>query len=154
MLSVREVTGLPIKFITTGERLEALEVFHPDRFASRILGMGDVVSLVEKAKETIGETEVRDVARRMQRGEFDLEDFLAQMQQVQQMGPLSGLLDMLPGGGADEAAAADPRNRRAVLETQRGDHPLDDPRGAPEAEIIDDRGVVASPRDAGCSPPT
>ena len=99
VLSVREVTGLPIKFITTGERLEALEVFHPDRFASRILGMGDVVSLVEKAKETIGETEVRDVARRMQRGEFDLEDFLAQMQQVQQMGPLSGLLDMLPGAG-------------------------------------------------------
>ena len=99
VLSVREVTGLPIKFITTGERLDALEVFHPDRFASRILGMGDVVSLVEKAKETIGETEVRDVARRMQRGEFDLEDFLVQMQQVQEMGPLSGLLDMLPGAG-------------------------------------------------------
>jgi signal recognition particle subunit SRP54 len=99
VLSVREVTGLPIKFITTGERLDALEVFHPDRFASRILGMGDVVSLVEKAKETIGETEVRDVARRMQRGEFDLEDFLLQMQQVQEMGPLSGLLDMLPGAG-------------------------------------------------------
>ena len=99
VLSVREVTGLPIKFITTGERLEALEVFHPDRFASRILGMGDVLTLVEKAKETIGERDVKDVARRMQRGQFDLEDFLAQMQQVQQMGPLSGLLDMLPGAG-------------------------------------------------------
>ena len=99
MLSVREVTGLPIKFITTGERLEALEVFHPDRFASRILGMGDVVSLVEKAKETIGERDAKQVAKRMQRGEFDLEDFLAQMQQVKEMGPLSGLLDMLPGAG-------------------------------------------------------
>ena len=99
VLSVREVTGLPIKFITTGERLEALEVFHPDRFASRILGMGDVVSLVEKAKETIGERDAKQVAKRMQRGEFDLEDFLTQMQQVKEMGPLSGLLDMLPGAG-------------------------------------------------------
>ena len=99
VLSVREVTGLPIKFITTGERLEALEVFHPDRFASRILGMGDVVSLVEKAKETIGERDAKQVAKRMQRGEFDLEDFLTQMQQVKEMGPLSGLFDMLPGAG-------------------------------------------------------
>ena len=99
VLSVRQVTGLPIKFITTGERLEALEAFHPDRFASRILGMGDVVSLVEKAKETIGERDMKDVARRMQRGQFDLEDFLTQMQQMQQMGPISGLLDMLPGAG-------------------------------------------------------
>ena len=99
MLSVRQVTGLPIKFITTGERLEALEAFHPDRFASRILGMGDVVSLVEKAKETIGERDVKDVARRIQRGQFDLEDFLTQLQQMQQMGPISGLLEMLPGAG-------------------------------------------------------
>ena len=99
VLSVREVTGLPIKFITTGERLEALEAFHPDRFASRVLGMGDVVSLVEKAKETIGDRDIKEVAKRMQRGEFDLEDFLSQMQQVQKMGPLSGLLDMLPGAG-------------------------------------------------------
>ena len=99
VLSVREVTGLPIKFLTTGERLEALEVFHPDRFASRILGMGDVVSLVEKAKATIGERDMKEVARRMQRGQFDLEDFLAQMRQVREMGPLSGLLDMLPGAG-------------------------------------------------------
>ncbi|MDA1062229.1 MAG: signal recognition particle protein [Chloroflexi bacterium] len=100
MLSVREVTGLPIKFITTGERLEALEVFHPDRFASRILGMGDVVSLVEKAKATLGEVDAKAAAKRMQRGEFDLEDFLTQLQQVKNMGPLSGLLDMLPGAGA------------------------------------------------------
>ena len=99
MLSVREVTGLPIKLITTGERLEALEEFHPDRMASRILGMGDVVSLVEKAKEAVGEQDMKDVARRMKSGQFNLEDFLAQMQQMKDMGPLSGLLDMLPGGG-------------------------------------------------------
>ncbi len=99
VLSVREVTGLPIKFITTGERLEALEDFHPDRFASRVLGMGDVVSLVEKARETMGDRDVKDVAKRMRSGQFDLEDFLQQMQQMKQMGPLSGLLDMLPGGG-------------------------------------------------------
>jgi signal recognition particle subunit SRP54 len=99
MLSVREVTGLPVKFITTGERLEALEEFHPDRFASRILGMGDVVSLVEKARETMAERDMQDVAKRMRSGQFDLEDFLAQLQQVKQMGPIGGLLEMLPGGG-------------------------------------------------------
>jgi signal recognition particle subunit SRP54 len=99
VLSVREVTGLPVKFITTGERLEALEEFHPDRFASRVLGMGDVVSLVEKAKATMGERDVKDVAKRMRTGQFDLDDFLQQMQQMKQMGPLSGILEMLPGAG-------------------------------------------------------
>ncbi len=103
VLSVREVTGLPVKFITTGERLEALEEFHPDRFASRVLGMGDVVSLVEKAKQAVGERDMKDVAKRMQKGQFDLEDFLSQMQQMKQMGPLSGLLDMLPGAGQIKA---------------------------------------------------
>jgi signal recognition particle subunit SRP54 len=109
MLSVREVTGLPIKLITTGERLEALEEFHPDRMASRILGMGDVVSLVEKAKEAVGERDMKDVARRMKSGQFNLEDFLQQMQQMRNMGPLSGLLDMLPGGGqmAKQVAGVD-----------------------------------------------
>ncbi len=97
VLSVRQVTGLPVKFITTGERLEALEAFHPDRFASRVLGMGDVVTLVEKAQETIGERDAREVARRMRSGAFDLEDFLSQMQQVQQMGSLSTLMEMIPG---------------------------------------------------------
>jgi signal recognition particle subunit SRP54 len=99
VLSVRSVTGLPVKFITTGERLEALEPFYPDRFASRVLGMGDVVTLVEKAKAAIGERDAKEVARRMQRGEFDLQDFLTQMNQVKSMGSLSGLLDMIPGLG-------------------------------------------------------
>ena len=97
VLSVREVTGLPIKLITTGERLEALEDFHPDRFASRVLGMGDVVTLVEKARSSMDERTVEDMTRRMRSGQFDLEDFLGQMDQVKKMGPLGGLLDMLPG---------------------------------------------------------
>ena len=109
VLSVREVTGLPVKFITTGERLDALEDFHPDRFASRVLGMGDVLTLVEKAKEALGERDVRDVARRIERGQFDLEDFLQQMQQVQEMGSLQGLMDMVPGmaGIKDRMQVAD-----------------------------------------------
>ena len=97
VLSVREVTGLPIKLITTGERLEALEEFHPDRFASRVLGMGDVVSLVEKARATMDGRSVESMTKRMQKGQFDLEDFLSQMEQVKKMGPIGGLLDMLPG---------------------------------------------------------
>jgi signal recognition particle subunit SRP54 len=109
VLSVREVTGLPVKFITTGERLEALEDFHPDRFASRVLGMGDIVSLVERAQQTMGERNVEDVARRMKTGQFDLEDFLQQLDQLRQMGPLSGMLDMIPGMAQlkDKAQIAD-----------------------------------------------
>ena len=103
VLSVREVTGLPIKLITTGERLEALEDFHPDRFASRVLGMGDVVTLVEKARASMGTRDVETVAKRMRSGQFDLEDFLAQMEQLKSMGPLGGLLDMLPGAGGIKA---------------------------------------------------
>ena len=103
VLSVRSVTGLPVKFITTGERLEALEPFHPDRFASRVLGMGDVVTLVEKAKAAIGERDAKEMARRMSRGEFDLEDFLQQMQQVKKMGSLAGLMEMMPGLGGLKA---------------------------------------------------
>ena len=98
MLSVRHVTGLPIKLISTGENLSALESFHPDRMASRILGMGDVVTLVEKAREANSEQDLQEIARRMRTGQFNLEDFLGQMQQMRQMGPLSGLIDMLPGG--------------------------------------------------------
>lgn len=109
VLSVREVTGLPVKFITTGERVEALETFYPDRFASRVLGMGDVVSLVEKAKEAIGERDAKEVAKRMQRGQFDLEDFLTQMEQLKGMGSVSGLMEMMPGfsGMKQQVGAAD-----------------------------------------------
>jgi signal recognition particle subunit SRP54 len=97
VLSVREVTGLPVKFITTGERLDALEDFHPDRFAGRVLGMGDVVTLVERAREQMGEQQVEQVAQRMRSGQFDLEDFLQQLSQVKQMGNMAAMLDMIPG---------------------------------------------------------
>ena len=103
VLSVREVTGLPVKFITTGERLDALEQFHPDRFASRVLGMGDVATLVEKARDNVEERDAKEMERRLRTGAFDLEDFLAQMKQVQEMGSLSNLVDMIPGMGGMKA---------------------------------------------------
>jgi signal recognition particle subunit SRP54 len=99
-LSIRAVTGLPIKFIGTGEKTDALEPFHPDRFASRILGMGDVLSLVEKAREMVSEDEARAMQRKLRTGSLDLEDFLHQFQRVRDMGPLSQVLEMIPGLGA------------------------------------------------------
>ncbi|MBN2471038.1 MAG: signal recognition particle protein [Anaerolineae bacterium] len=96
-ISMREVTGVPIKFLATGEKLDALEVFHPDRLASRILGMGDVLSLIEKAEESFDQREAEKLQRKMLRNEFTLEDFLDQMQQVKRLGPLGQILDMLPG---------------------------------------------------------
>jgi len=96
-LSMRAVTGCPIKLIGVGEKLDALEGFHPDRVASRILGMGDVVSLVEKAAETIEAEEAEKLAKKLQKGTFDLDDFAKQLQQMQKMGGLSSLMGMLPG---------------------------------------------------------
>jgi signal recognition particle subunit SRP54 len=98
-LSVREVTGVPIMFASVGEAMEDFEAFHPDRMASRILGMGDVMSLIEKAEATYTEREARDAEQTLLSGEFDLEDFLKQMQMLKRMGPLQGLLGMLPGMG-------------------------------------------------------
>ncbi len=96
-ISMREVTGVPIKFLATGEKLDALEVFHPDRLASRILGMGDVLSLIERAEGSFDQREAEKLQRKMLRNEFTLEDFLDQMQQVKRLGPLGQILDMLPG---------------------------------------------------------
>ncbi|WP_340116075.1 signal recognition particle protein [Pelagibius sp. 7325] len=96
-LSMRAVTGCPIKLIGVGEKLDALEGFHPDRVASRILGMGDVVSLVEKAAESIEAEEAEKLAKKLQKGTFDLDDFAKQLQQMQKMGGLSSLMGMLPG---------------------------------------------------------
>ena len=98
-LSARAVTGCPIKFMGVGEGIEALEEFHPGRIASRILGMGDVVSLVEKAQETFDEDEAAELAAKVQKGAFDLEDFATQIAQIKKMGGLDGLLSMLPGVG-------------------------------------------------------
>ena len=96
-LSMKAITGVPIKFMATGEKVEDFDIFYPDRMASRILGMGDVVSLVEKAQETVDEAEAIKMAEKLQRAEFTLEDFLAQMQQVKKMGPLGNLMEMMPG---------------------------------------------------------
>jgi signal recognition particle subunit SRP54 len=98
-ISIRSVTGVPIKFLGTGEKPRDLEVFHPDRLASRILGMGDVLSLIEKAEEVLDEDVAERGAKRMMEGSFNLEDFLEQLQQIKRLGPLSKVMDMLPGMG-------------------------------------------------------
>jgi signal recognition particle subunit SRP54 len=98
-LSMRAITGKPIVLIGTGEKVEALEPFHPERIAGRILGMGDVVSLVEKAAETADQDEAEKLARKMQKGEFDLDDLAGQLRQIRRMGGMSGMLGMLPGIG-------------------------------------------------------
>lgn len=96
-LSIKYTVGKPIKFVSTGEKLEALDVFHPDRMARRILGMGDVLSLVEKAEMEMDEAEARRLEKRMQQNKFDFNDFLGQMQQIKRMGDLKSLLSMVPG---------------------------------------------------------
>ena len=98
-LSVRAVTGVPVKLIGTGERLDALEVFHPDRLAQRILGMGDILTLVERAQEHLDEKTAQEQARKLMDAHFTLDDFYAQLQQVKKMGPLGDLLKMVPGMG-------------------------------------------------------
>ena len=99
-LSVKAVTGKPILFASTGEKIEDFDKFHPDRMAQRILGMGDVLSLIEKAEQQVDEKEAEELQEKMRRDQFTLEDFLKQMKQVRKMGPLSGILGMLPGMGA------------------------------------------------------
>ena len=96
-LSVRSVTGKPIKYIGMGEKMEDLEPFYPDRMASRILGMGDVLSLIEKAQEAYDEKQAMEMAQKMRNNDFTLEDFLDQMQQIKKMGPLKDLIGMIPG---------------------------------------------------------
>lgn len=106
-LSMRAVTGKPIKLIGTGEKLDALEDFHPARVSSRILGMGDVVSLVEKAAETIEADEAEKLAKKVAKGEFDLDDLRSQLQQMKKMGGMKGLMSMLPGMGKIQKQVAE-----------------------------------------------
>ena len=96
-LSIKAVTGVPIKFIGTGEKTADFETFYPDRLASRILGMGDVVSLVEKAQETFDQKEAEQMAEKLRKADFDLEDFLSQMRQVKKMGSMQSIMGMMPG---------------------------------------------------------
>ena len=107
-LSISAVTGLPVKFLGTGEKTDALEVFHPDRLAGRILGMGDVMTLVERAQESYDQAEATKMEEKLRKGSFTLDDFLDQLQQLQKMGPISQIMGMLPGMGgvAKEAQAA------------------------------------------------
>jgi signal recognition particle subunit SRP54 len=96
-ISMRSVTGVPIKFLGTGEKLNAIEIFHPDRMASRILGMGDVLTLIEQAQSEMDMDEAERAGQRLVSGEFDLDDFLRQLQQMKRMGPIGKLLEMVPG---------------------------------------------------------
>jgi signal recognition particle subunit SRP54 len=117
-LSISAVTGLPVKFLGTGEKTDALEVFHPDRLAGRILGMGDVLTLVERAQETYDQQESAKMEEKLRKGSFTLEDFLDQLQQIQKMGPLGQIMGMLPGMGgmAKEAQAAVDRGDLSRIE--------------------------------------
>ena len=105
-LSMRSVTGCPIKLVGTGEKLDAIEDFHPDRIASRILGMGDVVSLVERAAETIEQDEAEKLAAKLEKGRFDLDDLASQFRQMRKMGGMEGLMGMLPGVAKAKAQMA------------------------------------------------
>jgi signal recognition particle subunit SRP54 len=126
-LSIRSVTGLPIAFIGTGERTDGLEPFHPDRLAQRILGMGDIVSLVERVQETVDQAEAERVAQRMIENRFTLDDFRSQLAQVKKMGPIGQLLGMVPGAGqlatAAQQAVDDGQLRRieAMLDSMTAD---------------------------------
>lgn len=114
-LSIVSVAGKPIKFVGTGEKFDQLEVFHPDRMASRILGMGDILSLIEKAEQETDAKEATEMARRLSREEFTLDDFRKQLRQIRKMGSLSGLLKHLPSGGMFKNLAAVDMDDRKIL---------------------------------------
>ncbi len=114
-LSMRAITGAPIKLIGIGEKQDALEDFHPERVAGRILGMGDIVGLVEKVTETVDQDEAEKLAAKMARGKFDLEDYAGQLRQITKMGSLSGMLGMLPGMGKMKAQLDDANIDQTIL---------------------------------------
>ncbi len=113
-LAVTHITGVPVKYAGAGEKSDALEAFHPDRMASRILGMGDVVTLVERAQEQMGEERAKELERKLRKSQFDLDDFLDQLRQLQRMGPLASVMEMLPGFGGlrSKLSAADLDDKR------------------------------------------
>ncbi len=145
-LSIKSVTGVPIKFIGTGEKTADFDTFHPDRLASRILGMGDVVSLVERAQETIDQKEAEKMAEKLKKAEFDLEDFLAQMQQVKKMGSMQSIMGMIPGmSGMQLPAGADQQMARteAIIKsmTRQERHKPEILNGSRRKRIADGAGV-------------
>lgn len=114
-ISIRNVTGVPIKFLATGEGIDALEAFDPGRLASRILGMGDVIGLIEKAEAALDQEQSAEQAERMLSGNFTLEDFVNQLRQVRRMGPMHQILEMLPGSMGQVARSVDPRDAEKQL---------------------------------------
>lgn len=123
VLSVKKITNVPVKFVGEGEKIEDMDIFHPDRMADRILGMGDIVSLVEKAQEKMDMEEAQRTAEKMMSGRFDLDDMLKQFEQIEKMGPLSGIMKMLPGmnqyaGMLNESASTDAmKHSKAMIQS-------------------------------------
>ena len=116
-ISIREVTSVPIKYLGVGEKTSALEVYHPDRLASRILGMGDVLSLIERAEQSLDAEQAEQAGRRLVSGEFDLEDFLGQLREMRKLGPMSQLMELIPGAsrlGANAAPEVTDRQMKQV----------------------------------------
>ena len=149
-LSVKEVVGKPILFAGTGEKLDDFEPFHPDRMASRILGMGDVLTLIEKAEETFDQDEMAKAEEKLRKGQLTLEDFLDQMRQVKKMGPLQNVL----GDAAGRAQGAqERRDRRRRDRPDRGDHLLDDAGGAARPVAHQRLAPGADRRRGAASPP-
>ena len=145
-LSMRAITGKPIRFVGTGERMEALEEFHPERVAGRILGMGDIVALVEKAQETLEAEAAERMMKRFQKGQFNMNDLKGQLQQMLKMGGMSGLMGMMPGMGKmqkqmDEAGFDDRALRRQIAlinsMTKAERRNPDDAAGQPRASASD-----------------
>ena len=116
-LSIRAATGVPVKFLGTSERLDGLEVFHPDRLATRILGMGDILTLVERAQEHVDEKEAEAQAKKLMEARFTFEDFYKQLQQVKKMGPIGDLLKMMPGMGGLAKQMPDPQQAERQMKT-------------------------------------
>ena len=117
-LSMRAVTGRPVKLIGVGEKIDALEQFHPGRIADRILGMGDIVSLVERAAETIEQEDAEKLAAKVRKGQFDLDDLRKQLQQLRRMGGMQGLMGMLPGAAQAKAAMKNANLDEKLLKRQ------------------------------------
>jgi signal recognition particle subunit SRP54 len=114
-ISIREVTGVPIKYLGVGESVDAIEEYNPDRLASRILGMGDMLGLIQKAEQAFDQEEAEKQAEKLMRGEFTLEDFAKQLKQMRKMGPMSKIMEMLPGQMGQVARQVDPRDAEDQL---------------------------------------
>ena len=144
-LSVKAVTGKPILFASTGEKLGDFERFHPDRMAQRILGMGDVLSFIEKAESSFEEDEAKELERKLRKNQFGLDDFLDQLKRIRKMGPLTSLLGMIPGLAGHQLSKMQVDEKE--FDRDRGDHPLHDAlRAAPPGA---DQGLAAAAHRQG-----